>query len=99
MQQSHSAQHAPQSVRHMLNSYFELKCENRKSDPLDWWVKEGGSKFPSLFQMATKYLSVLGASVPSGYIFSTAGEVISNRRNRLGDNSANVIISMHTNLT
>ncbi len=90
---------SPESAVQTLNSFFEIKLEDRKTDALQWWVQEGANKSLSLAQLATKYLSIPATSVPSERVFSAAGEIISGRRNRLGDTTANIMLtSMHSNL-
>ncbi len=81
-----------------LRNYFSLPLEPRSSDPFSWWQKEGKRKFPHLFSLAMKYLSIPATSVPSERVFSAAGEVISKKRNRIGDNNARMLTVLHGNL-
>ncbi len=81
-----------------LRNFFSLPLAPRKSNPLQWWKNEGHLKFPMLYKLATKYLSMPATSVPSERIFSTAGEIISKKRNRLGDENASTIIFLNANM-
>jgi hAT family C-terminal dimerisation region len=66
--------------------YLREKCAPPKTDPITWW-KENTFRFPSLSRMARDYLSVPGTSVPAEEVFSTAGDIVSKKRNRLvGEN-------------
>lgn len=82
----------------LVSAYLELPCQARTVDPLQWWNNEGGKMFPFLHQLAKKYLIIPATSVPSERVFSTAGQVLTNRRNRLGDASAKQLICFHNNL-
>lgn len=81
-----------------LKNYFGLPYQPRQSDPLQWWSDEGKKRFPVMFQLAAKYLSIPATSVPSERVFSTAGQVISDKRNRIGDENARMLTVLHGNL-
>ncbi|KAK0144577.1 Zinc finger BED domain-containing protein 4 [Merluccius polli] len=63
-----------------MHRYMEEKPVPRDQDPLLWW-KGHEQAFPSLSRLAAKYLGITASSVPR--IFSKAGELVSQRRNRL----------------
>ncbi|MBN3281745.1 ZBED4 protein, partial [Polyodon spathula] len=65
-----------------MSRYLEEKLIPRYQDPLHWW-QEHEQTFPSLSRLAAKYLGFIASSVPSERIFSKAGELVSQRRNRL----------------
>ncbi len=81
-----------------LRNYLALKLEDRTSDPFQWWIREGKQRYPLLYKLAVKYLSIPATSVPSKRVFSTAGQVLSERRNRLSDKNAHMLICLHANL-
>ncbi len=81
-----------------IKNYFGLPLEPRNSNPFTWWTKEGKQRFPQMYHLAVKYLAIPATSVPSERVFSAAGEVISKKRNRIGDNSARMLIVLHGNL-
>ena len=51
-------------------------------DPLIWWKTNAGS-FKCLAILARKYLCVAATSVASERVFSTSGNIVSAKRNRL----------------
>jgi hypothetical protein len=69
-----------------LTSYNREKPVARTTDPLVWWKTHYQSR-KVLAEVALKFLCVPATSVPSERVFSKAGQLISERRNRLkGDN-------------
>ncbi len=94
-----STKHGSSSLIEMdVRNYFSLSCEPRSCDPLTWWVKEGKQRFPLMYELAVKYLSVPATSVPSERVFSSAGDIISANRSRLGEEKARMLICLHSNL-
>ena len=63
-------------------------------DPLQWW-KHYARRFPTLAKLARKFLCILGTSVPSERVFSTAGLTVTDKRSRLDSNVVNEIIFMN----
>ena len=66
-------------------------------DPLAWWGTHSYF-FPSLSQLAQKYLCVVATSVPSEQVFSTAGNVVSSKRSSLLPENVNKLVFLHDNL-
>ncbi|XP_052753998.1 E3 SUMO-protein ligase ZBED1-like [Galleria mellonella] len=66
----------------MLKQYLDAPYLDRKKDPLQFW-EERKHIFPSLYRMACKYLCIPATSVPSERLFSKAGLLTNQRRNRL----------------
>ena len=81
-----------------MKKYLILPKVGRKECPILWWKNEGSKQFPLLFESAKKFLPMLATSVPSERAFSDAGNVLTKRRSKLGKQTANMIISLHTNL-
>ena len=52
------------------------------SDPLVWWLSQK-DMLPVIAELARKYLCACGTSVPSERLFSKAGFIVSDYRNRL----------------
>ena len=74
-----------------MKKYVQMRNANRKEDPISWW-KQHNNTFPILSKAAKKYLSIPGTSVPSERLFSTAGEVVSAKRNRLTPANVNMFL-------
>lgn len=76
--------------------YLEEPYIFRKDNPLEWWKKRE-MLYPTLAKLARKYLSIVATSVPSERVFSKAGQVITERRNRLKPKYVNKILFLHFN--
>lgn len=66
------------------------------SDPLKWWQSRRLT-YPLLGKLVQKYLSVPATSVPSERLFSSAGNVISQRRSCLLPENADKLIFLFEN--
>ena len=80
-----------------VRRYFEEPNTSRSSNPLHWW-KNNASRFPRLHKVASKYLGVPGSSVPSERLFSKAGQLVSERRNRLKAENIDMILFLNHNI-
>ena len=60
---------------------------SENSNPLDFW-KDHAKTLPLLSQLSKKLFCILATSVPSEELFSSAAEVITDRRNRLKPSNA-----------
>lgn len=67
-----------------------------KPDPLAFWIKYGDS-MSKLVETALKYLSKPATSVPPGRVFSKAGQVRSERRNRLTPKNVDKMVFLKAN--
>ena len=67
-----------------------------KSDPFTWW-KERELIYPKLFKLAMQYLSVPASSVPCERVFSKAGNIMTQKRNRLSSMKLKEIIFIQHN--
>ena len=74
--------------------YFEEPNIPCTADALDWW-EEKCSCYPLLAGIAVKYLCIPGTSVPSEWLFSKAGELISHRRSALTPEHVNMILFLN----
>ncbi|KYN28701.1 hypothetical protein ALC57_01877 [Trachymyrmex cornetzi] len=61
-----------------------------KRDPIQYW-KSVKHTFPLLYELAIKYISILGTSVPLERIFSQAGNIKTDERNRLTGENLNML--------
>lgn len=80
-----------------MRRYAEEKVVPRNQDPLVWW-RNHEQTFPTLSKLAKKHLGITASSVPSERIFSKAGELISQRKNRLKGKNVNILLFLHKNL-
>ncbi|XP_057333515.1 E3 SUMO-protein ligase ZBED1-like [Microplitis mediator] len=71
-----------------IGHHFELKQYLKEppilinEDPIQYWNSRK-SFFPSLYKIAEEYLIIPATSVPSERLFSTAGLIMTKRRNRI----------------
>lgn len=82
--------------RKEVASYLNFSNEPRTSDPFLYW--RNNSKYPLLKKLALKYLSHKPSSVHSERLFSTAGLIQTNRRNRLKSENVQMIAFLNKNL-
>lgn len=76
----------------LLSSIYKKKdpnqdprqTESEDTDVLSWWILHT-THFPQLSKMALEILSIPATSVPSEQAFSKSGNLITKRRNRLGN--------------
>ncbi|XP_023811126.1 zinc finger BED domain-containing protein 4-like isoform X1 [Oryzias latipes] len=69
----------------------------RTQDPLRYWVTHK-VLYPHLYKLAMKFLCTPASSVPCERIFSKAGEIVSQRRNRLKPSTVEKILFLNKNL-
>lgn len=65
-------------------------------DPLDWW-RNRGKKYPIIAEMAKKYLSIPATSTSSERCFSTAGNIVTPKRNCLLPDNVNLLVFLFQN--
>lgn len=83
------------SAAMMVKQYIELPYLDRKCDPLQFW-NDKKCLFPQLSEIAQKYLCIPASSVPSERIFSKAGILCNDRRNRLAPKKINQILFLNS---
>ncbi|XP_025204441.1 zinc finger BED domain-containing protein 1-like [Melanaphis sacchari] len=65
-------------------------------DPFEWW-KSHEKKYPLVAMAAKKFLSIPATSVSSERCFSTAGNVVTPKRNSLAPENVNMLIFLYQN--
>ena len=101
---SRQAQNQTTSGRSPLSTEVETEfekfltepCQPRQSDPLEWW-RVNGCRFPSLANAARRYLSAPPTSVSSERLFSTAGNVCSDKRSCLSSENVERLVFLKAN--
>ena len=86
-----------QTAEHILDKFFELHLEERAVDPLLWWETKA-NVMPYLYKLSRKVLMIPATSVPSERLFSKAGQLCNDRRNRLTPKHINEILFLNSNL-
>lgn len=81
----------------LIRQYMDLPYLNLKEDPMQFW-KNHFSVLDPLTELALKYACIPATSVPSERIFSKAGQIVSQRRNRLSQKNVNILIFLNKNL-
>jgi len=81
----------------IFKQYFSLPNSNRKPKPIDFWVKHK-ILLGELFNLALNYLVIPATSLPSERIFSKAGEIMCQKRNRLSPKNLDIIFLNKKNL-
>ena len=67
-------------------------------DPVVWWKEsKDANKFQLLGAVARKYLAAPASSVSSERLFSSAGNIITDQRNRLDPERAEILLFLNQN--
>ncbi|XP_037502732.1 E3 SUMO-protein ligase ZBED1-like [Rhipicephalus sanguineus] len=78
--------------------YLREPTCRRDQDPLAWWKETGKQHFPELCKMAMKDMGIPATSVPSEKLFSTAGNIVTARREKLTSDHVQQLLFLHENL-
>lgn len=84
-------------VANELDFYLKTVRLDRKANPYKWW-SANEKQYPNLSKFAKVYLSSPGSSVYSERLFSEAGNVYDEKRNRLLPKNAEKLVFIHHNL-
>jgi len=83
------------NISQELEAYqFQSAQPSNSMCPLTWW-KSHEKAYPRLSLLARKYLCLNATSTPSERVFSTAGDVIDEKRSRLLSDNADSIIFLN----
>lgn len=75
-----------------LDRYFSSRqCDSPTMNPITWW-KQHETMFPSMALLARRYLSLPAASVASERMFSTAGNMVTDKCNCLVDGAVSDLV-------
>ena len=92
--ESHTQQHLPlhsDKVQKELDMYKAESPPDLDSDPLAWWSSRK-ELYPLMSKLVQRMFSFVATSVPSERLFSTTGNVITDKRNRLTSEHADQLI-------
>lgn len=74
-----------------IERYFSRPMAAGVVEPLEWW-RHNKKKYPVMAKLARKYLAIPASSVASERMFSFAGGVCTDKRNRLSDDAVSDIV-------
>ncbi|CAD6230743.1 GSCOCG00012193001-RA-CDS [Cotesia congregata] len=77
--------------------YLNCGLIGPQQDPLIWWRQEK-NKYPRLSLMARRYLGIPSTSSESERLFSTAGDIVSDKRTSLSPDSVSYLLFLNKNL-
>lgn len=83
------------SASMVVKQYLDLPYLDRKQNPIEFW-EQRKHIFPTLYRIAFKYLCIPASSVPSERLFSKAGLVTNQRRNRLKPKKLDQILFLNS---
>ncbi|KAH8040937.1 hypothetical protein HPB51_013107 [Rhipicephalus microplus] len=92
--QDNAHESVPSQVAECLGAPVLPRSEN----PLEWWKTHGSRLYPALAKVAQKYLSIPATQTRSERLFSTAGNVVSSRRELLLPDHVKQLVFLHENL-
>lgn len=86
-----------------LDNVLEIEISQSKGEestneaPILWWATNKG-RYPLLSQLAAHYLAIPATSVPCERVFSTAGNVVNDKRACLLPRNVNMLVFLAENL-
>ncbi|XP_067131335.1 zinc finger BED domain-containing protein 4-like [Centruroides vittatus] len=81
-----------------LDKYMSMKTLKRNDDPFAWWATHKSKFSQCLVKLTAKYLSAPASSVYSERLFSEAGNIYKEKKNRFLSKNAEKLIFLHHNL-
>lgn len=86
-----------QAVVIQMQMYLKEPTISEKDSPFQYWANNH-ARFPLLGAVAAKFLSAPSTSVESERLFSTASNIVDEKRNRLTAERAEMLIFLKKNL-
>lgn len=80
-----------------VDKFLQEPLLPRKGNPLSWW-SERKQVYPSLYELAKARLSIVATSVPCERIFSKAGQIVTENRNRLTGKRVEQLLFLNSNI-
>lgn len=72
-----------QGLNEEFKHYLSQAVVHLKYDPILYWQEQKNSIYQHVYSTAMKYMCIVGSSVPCERLFSIAGNIASDERNRL----------------
>lgn len=79
-----------------VQRYHDDKIIARTDCPLKWW-REHRNIYPNLYKIAATKLNAMASSVPCERVFSAAGNILNDRRTRLGVRKLQQLVFLQQN--
>ncbi|XP_072933649.1 uncharacterized protein [Epargyreus clarus] len=79
-----------------VQRYYDDKIIARTDCPLKWW-RDHRSIYPNLYKIAATKLNAMASSVPCERVFSAAGNILNERRTRLGTRKLQQLLFLQQN--
>ena len=79
-----------------LDMYLSEAIIHLDSNPLVWW-RSNQDRYPELSRLARIFLAIPATSVPSEQLFSTAGDVLTKKRNRIASELMEAQVFLYKN--
>jgi len=96
-QKTHQEDSFKVQIQLELYSYLRMPSISLEEDVLSWW-KANQHLFPTLTQLAKKYLCISATSAPSERLFSVGGNIVTDKRCLLSSEHIRSLICLHDNL-
>lgn len=84
------------SVEDEVDSYLEEPVQNSSANIFHYWKEN--SKYPRLRNLSKKFLCIPPSTVHSERLFSTAGLIVDQKRNRLDPERVKMLVFLNKNL-
>lgn len=68
----------------------------KNADLLEWW-KNRAKRYPVVTELANKFLSIPATSAAAERVFSTAGSIITSKRNALLPENVDILVFINQN--
>ena len=97
---SESKSDLDEQIEYAVHNYFMQECRDSEN-PLEYWESASKTNSPihkKLSELAIHYLTPPASSVDVERLFSVAGDILTNDRNRLDPERAEKILFCHQNL-
>lgn len=86
-----------EKAEHELCTFLQTPVIDVDENPLQWW-KAHASTYPVLSQLVRKYFCVCASSSPSERVFSTSGNIVTDKRSCLKPDKINMLVVLAHNL-